>query len=534
MAYLPNTETDAIKKVVYNTLEFLRQKIVALEEVGGQPNQNAFSTVAITNDSTTTNLEADTTTDTVTFEAGNGIVLTPNTSTDSVSIAVKANTYQAYRANGYVTDATLASGTNDGTVKLTVTGGDGTTSDNVKVTGWDNKVSFTNGTAVGGASQGVYVASNGTVTAMNATVGGATTPVYLNAGVVTAGTALGDAAYKGVATTLSISSTDETTVPTSKAVATLVAGAVSTADAMRFEGALDGAQANTNGGTLTPAAEKKGATYKVRTAGYINGVYCEVGDMIISGEDNVPAATWDATNEVIVNADKWIILQSNLTVTNSISTADTSMNVTTASAVASFVEGKNYLVASDLPDVTASASGTGNVLVGISASDHAVTATKGYAVTSVTQSGSGGVVTGVSYDNAGTLTVTMGSAHPTIVTTADTTSTATPAFGATFTAVDTVTRDGNGHVTTLNTKTVTIPTPKTSDVTLCDGYTSASSSIAYDSTTGVATAPQIANTDSLNVALKKLENEGNLAVSVYNAFAQFNNDNSITPSASEP
>jgi hypothetical protein len=50
-------------------------------------------------------------------------------------------------------------------------------------------------------------------------------------------------------------------------------------------------------------------------------------------------------------------------------------------------------------------------------------------------------------------------AHPTITVAADTTSTASPAFGGTFTAIDGVTRDGNGHVTTLNTKTVTIPTP---------------------------------------------------------------------------
>jgi hypothetical protein len=50
-------------------------------------------------------------------------------------------------------------------------------------------------------------------------------------------------------------------------------------------------------------------------------------------------------------------------------------------------------------------------------------------------------------------------AHPTISVTTDTTSTASPAFGGTFTAIDSVTRDGNGHVTTLNTKTVTLPTP---------------------------------------------------------------------------
>jgi len=78
--------------------------------------------------------------------------------------------------------------------------------------------------------------------------------------------------------------------------------------------------------------------------------------------------------------------------------------------------------------------------------------------------GSGNAVTSASYGtgaNANKLTLTLGSTfltqHPVIPVTTDTTSTASPAFGGTFTAVDSVSRDANGHVTTLNTKTVTIP-----------------------------------------------------------------------------
>ena len=51
--------------------------------------------------------------------------------------------------------------------------------------------------------------------------------------------------------------------------------------------------------------------------------------------------------------------------------------------------------------------------------------------------------------------------HPTITKSADTTSTASPAHGGTFTTVDSVTRDGNGHVTKINTKTVTLPSQYT-------------------------------------------------------------------------
>ena len=78
--------------------------------------------------------------------------------------------------------------------------------------------------------------------------------------------------------------------------------------------------------------------------------------------------------------------------------------------------------------------------------------------------GSGNAITSASYgtgDNANKLTLTLGGTfltqHPTIPVTTDTTSTDSPAFGSTFTAVDSVSRDANGHVTTLNTKTVTIP-----------------------------------------------------------------------------
>ena len=47
--------------------------------------------------------------------------------------------------------------------------------------------------------------------------------------------------------------------------------------------------------------------------------------------------------------------------------------------------------------------------------------------------------------------------HPT-VTRSNTTSTASPAHGKTFTAIDSITTNGTGHVTAVNTKTVTLPT----------------------------------------------------------------------------
>lgn len=47
--------------------------------------------------------------------------------------------------------------------------------------------------------------------------------------------------------------------------------------------------------------------------------------------------------------------------------------------------------------------------------------------------------------------------HPSVTKSADTTSTASPGYSGTFTTVDTVTRDAYGHVTKINTKTITLP-----------------------------------------------------------------------------
>lgn len=59
--------------------------------------------------------------------------------------------------------------------------------------------------------------------------------------------------------------------------------------------------------------------------------------------------------------------------------------------------------------------------------------------------------------NAGTKTITIAATHPTISVVADTSDTVSPASGGNFTAVDSVTRDANGHVTKINLKTVNLP-----------------------------------------------------------------------------
>ena len=83
----------------------------------------------------------------------------------------------------------------------------------------------------------------------------------------------------------------------------------------------------------------------------------------------------------------------------------------------------------------------------------------------VKTSGSGNAVTGISA-NGKTLTLTKGStfltAHPTIIKSTDGTDKLSAAFGGTFSVIDSVTRDSNGHVTKINTKTITLPSAPTS------------------------------------------------------------------------
>ena len=75
---------------------------------------------------------------------------------------------------------------------------------------------------VGSSVKPIYL-NNGTATASSSTVGSATRPVYLNNGTITQGTyTLGAACAKGVDTSISTGSTS-TNLPTSKAVAALVA-----------------------------------------------------------------------------------------------------------------------------------------------------------------------------------------------------------------------------------------------------------------------------------------------------------------------
>lgn len=110
--------------------------------------------------------------------------------------------------------------------------------------------------------------------------------------------------------------------------------------------------------------------------------------------------------------------------------------------------------------------------------------------------GSGNAVTSVSFAN-GKVTATKGTTfltqHPTITKSADTTSSASPSHGGTFTCIDSITRETNGHVTKINTKTVTLPAQYTHPT-----YTSKTSGlykITVDGTGHVSATAAVAKGD---------------------------------------
>ena len=101
--------------------------------------------------------------------------------------------------------------------------------------------------------------------------------------------------------------TDSTQIATTAFVKTATTNLLAEADAMIYKGTVAGGSTGSYG-ALTPAADK-GHTYKVTTAGKIDGVAVEVGDMLICNTDSTAAAT--SSNYATVAAN-WDFVQTNL------------------------------------------------------------------------------------------------------------------------------------------------------------------------------------------------------------------------------
>lgn len=136
----------------------------------------------------------------------------------------------------------------------------------------------------------------------------------------------------------------------SKQIATtaFVMNAFAANDAMIYKGTLDGAATSQNSGAggLTPAADR-GHTYKVATAGYINGEPVEVGDMLICVTDSTAAST--SSNFSTIKAN-WNIIQNNIDgVVFRGATAFTSGNVVIADGTSGKVKTSSYTIGKSVP-----------------------------------------------------------------------------------------------------------------------------------------------------------------------------------------
>lgn len=138
-----------------------------------------------------------------------------------------------------------------------------------------------------------------------------------------------------------------------------------------------------------------------------------------------------------------------------------------------------------------------------------------------TTSGSGNAVTSISVSGH-TITMTKGStfltAHPSVSKSTDSTSTASPAHGGTFTAIDSITRDTYGHVTKVNTKTITLPADNNTDTKVTQAYSETSSSypVLFSATSGItSTASRGATTAILSNKIYANPNTGTLTATTF-------------------
>lgn len=433
------------------TASFTSELLTKLNGIatGAEVNQNAFSKIAVGS----TTIESDTKTDTLTL-VGSNVTITPDATNDKITIGVADGTTSAKglvqltdstsststttaatpksvksaydlantaktnastaqsTADSKVGSVSLVSGTNNGTLKLTV---DGTATDNIAVKGLGS-AAYTNTSAYATSAQGTK-ADNAMPTGGGKFTGG----VELNADPTTA---LGAA--------------------TKQYVDTQITTKIAASDAMVFKGTLG------TDGTITAVPTTgvvKGDTYKIITAGTWAGSACKIGDLIIalnsgsveatdtnwayvpSGNENETTIKYSTTTQNLTTSAQTgvITLAEGATkqVDSSISDGSTSTKLPTSAAVAAFVEGKGYTKnVGTITDVSTAAPLSG--------------------------SGTSGSVT-ITHMDSGVVAGSYG----------DSTN-QTPSYGNTF-KVPYVTVDKKGHVTAIDTHTVKIPESDNTD-----------------------------------------------------------------------
>lgn len=314
-----------------------------------EANQNAYSNVKVG----TTTVSAKSATDTITLEAGDNITLTPDATNKKVTIKA-TNTDTHHQAKNVTTNS--ATGTTQSTTALTngnvylnlvengtkrsshkISGSGATTvttdtSGNIIISSTDNNTVYTHPTS--GVTAGTYKSvtvnaaghvtagtnpttisgygitdakiSSGTITLGSNTITPLTSSSNLNAAKLT-GTASVSTTGNAATATKATQDGSGNVITDTYATKTELNNFLAASDAMVIKGGITGGSTG-NYGALTPAANR-GDCYKVTTAGKINGVAVEIGDMLICYVDNTAKAT--TSNYATVNAN-WFIVQNNV------------------------------------------------------------------------------------------------------------------------------------------------------------------------------------------------------------------------------
>lgn len=171
---------------------------------------------------------------------------------------------------------------------------------------------------------------------------------------------------KGITTTNPSANSTNDDLPTSKAVWGAIADGIAANDAMVYKGTIAGGSTGAYG-ALTAAANR-GWTYKVSTAGKIDGIAVEVGDMIICNTDSTAAATSSNYSTI---AAKWDYIQANADgVLFKSSNTFTNGHVLVADSTAGKVKDSGYTIGKSVPSNAVFTDTTYSVM-GASGSSHA-------------------------------------------------------------------------------------------------------------------------------------------------------------------
>lgn len=357
-------------------------------------------------------------------------------------------------------DVTFIQGDN---VTLTTDATNRTITIAAKDTTYESKAAASGGTAVSLVTTGEKYTWNGKQNALtNPVTRSGSTALTANKIVLGNGNNTVTSSTCEITTTAPNASAADTTVPTSKAVWSAISNGIAANDAMVYSGTIEGGSTE-NYGALTPAASK-GNTYKVTTAGKINGVAVEVGDMLICNTDSTAAATSSNYSTIVAN---WDFIQANIDGAVTGPTSSTDAHVATFDgATGKKIKDSGFTIGKSVPSnavftdtsVTSSANhytpATGETANVTASGNTTLTRGSSLVITAVTTDSKGhvvGLTTGKmpASDNTDTK-VTSAANHYKATGVAAETKSASGATGtaeATVQVITGVTTDAAGHVT---------------------------------------------------------------------------------------